>query len=128
MAILDHPLYGTEAKGKIKSTLTFFPRSANPLSTDEGDDVWYQIRAIGYRKESAAASRETQKNLFREALQVWYALPQDEKIIWESESINLQTPYNSFLWHYMATPFTLEGYEALDLQIVTVFNSLIYGG
>lgn len=103
MAILDHPLYGTEAKGKIKSTVTFFPRSANPFCTDEGDDVWYHIKSIGYRKESSEESRETQKNKFRDALGVWYFLTPSEKAYWDDQTVDLETGFNAFLKDYLLT-------------------------
>lgn len=103
MAILDHPLYGTEAKGKIKSTVTFFPRSANPLCTDEGEDVWYHIKSIDYRKEASTESRQAQKDKFQAGLAEWYALSPEEKLTWDSEATGLETGFNAFMKDYLLT-------------------------
>ena len=103
MAILDHPLYGTEAVGKIKSTVTFFPRSANPLCTDEGERVWYHLTAITYRKESSSGSRQGQKNKFHDGLVVWAALTDEEKAVWEAQATGLQTAFNAFMSNYLLT-------------------------
>ena len=103
MAILDQPLYGTEAKGKIKSTVTFFPRSANPLCTDEGDDRWFHLTPISYRRESASSPREEQKNKFRNGLLAWSILTPEEKAAWEEETTGLQTAFNAFMSDYLLT-------------------------
>ncbi|MCJ7805600.1 hypothetical protein MUP46_03060 [Patescibacteria group bacterium] len=103
MAILDHPLYGTEAVGRVKSTVTFFPRSANPLCTDEGEKVWYHLISITYRKESSSESRRAQKNKFQDAVIAWYALTPTEKSYWEGQATGLQTAYNAFLSNYLLT-------------------------
>lgn len=103
MAILDHPLYGTEAKGKVKSTVTFFPRSANPLCTDEGEDVWYHLTPISYRRESPSEPRQAQKNKFSAGLLAWAALTPEEKAAWEEETTGLQTAFNAFMSDYLLT-------------------------
>lgn len=103
MAILDHPLYGTQAKGKVKSTVTFFPRSANPLCTDEGDDVWYHLTPISYRRESLSEDRQAQKNKFSDGLAAWYALTPEEKATWDTQATGLQTGFNAFMSDYLLT-------------------------
>lgn len=103
MAILDHPLYGTEAKGKIKSTVTFFPRSANPLCTDEGDDRWFHLTPISYRRESPSEARQIQKNKFSDGLLTWHNLTAEEKATWETAATGLQTAFNAFMSNYLLT-------------------------
>jgi hypothetical protein len=103
MAILDHPLYGTEAKGKIKSNVTFFPRSGNVFCNDEGEKVWYHLTAINYRKESLSLSREAQKSKFQAGLLAWYNLSGTEKAYWQTQATGLQTAFNAFLSNYLLT-------------------------
>jgi hypothetical protein len=103
MAILDHPLYGTEASGKVKSTVTFFPRSANPLCTDEGEDVWYHLTPISYRRESPSMVRQAQKDKFSDGLAAWSILTPEEKTAWDAQATGLQTGFNAFMSDYLLT-------------------------
>lgn len=103
MAILNGPLFGTEAKGKIKSELTLFPRSANINSTDEGDPRWFHFVWITHHKQSHSPPRQAQKNKFRDALIAWYALSPEDQSYWATQATGLQTGFNAFMSNYLKT-------------------------
>lgn len=103
MAILEGPLFGAEATGKIRSTVTFFPRNANLECTDEEEKAWYHLSAITYRREGVSPARQAQKEKFKQGTVAWHALSPEEQSAWEEQATGLQTPFNAFISDYLLT-------------------------
>jgi len=101
MPVLDKPLFGEEAFGRIRNTIVFFKRVANKnyTSTDPGERFLISSK-LSY-PDIFSISREAHKDLFREALRTWYFLPQVDKDFWDSQKTGLQTGFNAFLKNFL---------------------------
>ena len=101
MAILDHPLFGTEAYGRIKNTLLYFKRVPNKNYTDPDPGERFHITSKLSFPDSLAVAREDHKNKFKVALQAWYSLPQSDKNYWETQATGLQTGFNAYMKNFL---------------------------
>ena len=97
MARVDRPLWGDEAKGKIKSTLTIFPRSGNLECTDADPKEWYHVNFISYKKESESEVRVGYKDLVRGLIEDWRGFSIEEKAGWQEKALPQETGYNAYL-------------------------------
>ena len=118
MARVERPLWGDEAKGKIKSTLTIFPRSGNLGCTDADPKEWYHVNFINYQKQKETDPREQWKEAFVAAVGVWRGMTEEEKAAFDSEALPLETGYNAYL------RLTLKGEEEGE----GMFTGPIWGG
>ena len=97
MAIVDRPLYGDSAYGKIRNTVVFFSRSANLQATDPAEKTWtHFLPHLSFRQNETAA-RLAQKQLFLDAIIAWRALEPLAKLAWEQQAGPMQTGFNAFM-------------------------------
>jgi hypothetical protein len=97
LAIVDSPLFGDEARGRIKNTLVFFKRFSNLGYDDEDPGERYIVNSLRAYKQRHSPLREEWKDFFSEQVAAWYALTQEEKEAYIPLATGLQTPYNAFL-------------------------------
>lgn len=90
MAILEGPLFGDEAKGKIKKTVTFFKRGE-----------WFHFLQMLSFKQRESSARQARKDLFSEAVSAWKELTVEGKAEYGEYSTGLQTAFNTFLHYYL---------------------------
>lgn len=119
MAILERPLFGDEARGRIKNTLVFLKRVANIEYTDVDPGERFIVNAIRAPRQAHGAEREAQKEAYRAACDQWGELSDGEKAAYWPYAEGLETNFNVFLREVlggeeiMPQPFTGEVLVAL---------------
>jgi len=101
MAILDAPIFGTGARGRIKGTVVFFERVANVNYTDPGPGSWFQYFRMSGVRQSHGAAREAWKNKYRDGVEAWYELTQEERDAYKAEASGMLTGFNVFMSEYL---------------------------
>jgi len=104
MAIVDRPLFADEAKGKIRSTVTFFARVANKNYTDPEPGERYHLNAILSSKQTHGPAREAWKEEYKQGVLAWHALTDEQKAYWNGLVVGYETGFNLFMEAYMAPP------------------------
>lgn len=130
MAIVDRPLYGDSAYGKIRNTVVFFSRSANLQATDPAEKTWtHFLPHLSFRQNETAA-RLAQKQLFLDAIIAWRALEPLAKLAWEQQAGPMQTGFNAFMEAAMSPtcpPCYFDGnlasvFQCFDLDYSATFS------
>jgi hypothetical protein len=132
MAIVDQPLFGEEARGRIKNTLVFFKRFANLGYDDEDPGERFIVNSLRAYRQAHSPLRKQWKDFFSDQVAAWYALTEEEREAYNALATGLQTGYNYFLqetmtvappppvcppewWPYEASMHVLEPNLSLDV-------------
>jgi len=97
MAIIDRPLYGDEARGRIKGTLVFIKRTANLGYDGEDPGERFIINHLNAYRQTHGVKREEWKEIYRAACEQWAGLSEGEKAAYWAYVDGLQTNFNVFL-------------------------------
>lgn len=120
MAILDRPLFGDEARGRIKNTLVFIKRTAN-LGYDGIDPGFrFIVNQLKSFRQCISIAREEVKEKFKEGITGWKELTPAEKEAYWAAAEGLQTNFNVYMKEYLL------GEEEVDEM--PVGGILAYGG
>lgn len=97
MAILERPLFGDEARGRIKSTIVFFKRYGNIEYTDPYPGERFIVNALRAPRQTHGAEREAVKEGFSAAVETWWALTDEERAGYWAYAEGLETNFNAFM-------------------------------
>ena len=86
MAVLDGPLYGTDAHGRVKTTLTYFTRQE-----------WSRTDPVRRRHNAGAPSQELRRSAFKQACIDWNNLTPEEKQAYKDLATGMLTGFNLFI-------------------------------
>jgi len=108
------PLLSIEAHGKFGERLTFSKRESGQ-----------QVRFQRAQKDFLSAARITQRALYREAVESWRSLTDEQKYEWRVLAIGKHySGYNLYVQNYLLNPPVAYSYLLADIGVFLLQENL----